>query len=72
MVRSSHLEQSIYLTHFEVGTTLQDVHLKLAKDDAEAQASAASSDLPKLSLTGFFTTAFELEERQYVLFMLLY
>ena len=50
---------------FETATTLQDVRLELAKEDA-AQATQAGTELPKLSLTGFFTTAFELEDCQCV------
>jgi len=61
-----HLEYCTVSTNtFETATTLQDVRLELAKEDA-AQATRAGTDLPKLSLTGFFTTGFELEDRQCV------
>jgi len=52
-------------------TTLQDVRLELAKEEAACTASVTGSmsetgSMPKVSLTGFFTTGFDLEDRQYV------
>jgi len=45
--------------------TLQDVRLRLLKLE---EAERVSKDLPpghKVSLTGFLTTGFELEDKQY-------
>lgn len=50
------------------GTTLQDVRLELAKEDA---AQVALGNLPrhKISLTAFLMIGFELEDSQYVKWM---
>jgi len=50
---------------FNVGTTLQDVRLALAKEEA---AQVALGELPrhKVSLSAFLLTGFELEDSQYV------
>jgi len=49
-----------------LATTLQDVRLQFAKEEA---VQAARGVLPKhkTTLTGFFFAAFEIEEQQYVL-----
>ncbi|KJA16799.1 hypothetical protein HYPSUDRAFT_71075 [Hypholoma sublateritium FD-334 SS-4] len=47
-------------------TTLQDVCLDLAKEDT-LQAQGGQTSPTTVSLTGFFTTAFELEDRQYLI-----
>ena len=45
-----------------LGKTLHDVQLELAKEEA----ASLTADRPqhKTSMTGFFTTAFDLEDRQ--------
>jgi hypothetical protein len=55
------------LTDILAGTTLQDVRLQLAKEDA---VHAALGKLPrhKVSAVTFLMTGFELEDSQYVFF----
>ena len=53
------------LTYLFLEMTLQDVRLRLLKLE---EAERVSKDLPpghKVSLTGFLTTGFELEDKQY-------
>lgn len=55
----------VYLIN-NLATTLQDVRLELAKEEA---VNAARGMLPKhkITLTGFFFAAFDIEEQQCVL-----
>jgi hypothetical protein len=46
-------------------TTLQDVRLELAKEDADEAARGVLSP-HKTTLTSFLTLGFDLEEQQYV------
>ena len=48
---------------FFLATTLQDVHLELANEEA---VNAARGVLPKhkITMTGFFFAAFDIEEQQ--------
>ena len=52
-------------------TTLQDVRLLLAKEEA-AQAALGTLPQHKTSLSSFLMTGFELEDRQYVELLLLF
>jgi hypothetical protein len=48
-----------------VGTTLQDVRLQLAREEA-AQVATGNAPRHKISLPAFLIIGFELEETQYV------
>ena len=52
-----------------LGKSLHDVRLELAKEEADNMA--ANGPLHRTSLTSFFTTAFDLEVRQYVFLLVL-
>lgn len=48
-------------------TTLQDVRLELAKEEASERSMATDMASPqKVTFIGFITTGFDLEDRQYV------
>ncbi|PPR06471.1 hypothetical protein CVT24_002571 [Panaeolus cyanescens] len=51
----------------QCGTSLLEVRLALAKEDAADAVKGKSSKSAKVTLSGFFTTAFEIEDRQYTL-----
>jgi hypothetical protein len=51
--------------HLCLATTLQDVRLELAKEEA-AEAAKGCTSPHKVTLTTFLTTALDLEEQQYV------
>ncbi len=43
-------------------TMLQDIRLELAKEEATERAKSGAAPLHKVSLTGFLTTGFDLED----------
>jgi hypothetical protein len=54
-------------TKFIIATTLQDIRLELAKEEA-AEMAAGVVPQHKMSLTGFLTTGLLLEDRQWVIY----
>jgi hypothetical protein len=56
---------SSLIVYILLATTLQDVRLELAREEA-AEAARGSTSPHKVTLTTFLTTALELEEQQYV------
>jgi len=49
-----------------LATSLQDVRLELAKEDA-AEAAKGTTHANKMTFTTFFMTGLDLEEQQYVM-----
>lgn len=53
-------------TNLILATTLQDVHLELTKEEV-VHATRGVMPKHKITLTGFFFAAFDIEEQQWVL-----